>query len=247
MQVTWTSRVSECDGYGICGVFASCSSLSSSICTCLKEFEPKTIQEWNNNNRTGGCVRRTPLQCERVNNKTTSTKEDGLLKLQMVKVPDFAGGVAVAPDICRSLCLQNGSCVAYSHDAGIACISWTRNLLDIQQLESGGLDLYGRVAHVEPDRGRNKTIIIAIVVIIGTLVIVLCAYIIWRRTSNKSGGMSKGNNSDDMIGGLSEVRNYYYLILKSLRLPQTTSICPTNLDRVVLVPYIRENCKMVRK
>jgi len=150
VQVTWTSRVSECDGYGICGVFASCSSLSSPICTCLKDFEPKKIQEWNRNNWTGGCVRRTPLQCERVNNKTTGTKEDGFMKLQMVKVPDFAEGAAVAPDICRSLCLQNCSCVVYSRDAGIGCMSWTRNLIDIQQLESGGLDLYVRVSHAEP-------------------------------------------------------------------------------------------------
>ncbi|RHN45922.1 putative non-specific serine/threonine protein kinase [Medicago truncatula] len=67
-------------------------------------------------------------------------------------------------------------------------MSWTRNLIDIQ-LESGGLDLYVRVAHAEPDRGRNKTIIITIEVIVGTLVIVLCAYIMWRRTSKNSGNI----------------------------------------------------------
>jgi hypothetical protein len=54
VKVTWVNRESECDNYGICGIFASCSSLSSPICTCLKEFEPKTIQEWNRNNWTDG-------------------------------------------------------------------------------------------------------------------------------------------------------------------------------------------------
>jgi hypothetical protein len=89
------------------------------------------------------------LQCERVKNKNTSTKEDGYLKLQMVKVPDFAEGLAVTADICRSLCLENCSCLAYSHETVIGCMSWTANLLDIQQLEIGGLDLYVRVAYAE--------------------------------------------------------------------------------------------------
>jgi len=149
VHVTWTSRDSECDVYGICGAFAICSSLTSPICSCLKGFEPKNIREWKINNWSGGCVRKTPLHCERVNNKATSTKEDGILKLKTIKVPDFAEGLIVTPDICRSRCLKNCSCLAYSHDDGIGCMLWTGNLLDIQQLEKGGLDLYVRIAHEE--------------------------------------------------------------------------------------------------
>jgi hypothetical protein len=149
VQVTWTSQKSDCDVYGICGAFARCSSLSSPICSCLKGFEPRSIQEWNRNNWTGGCVRRTPLQCEKVINKTTTTKKDGFLKLHAVKVPDFAEAVAMTPDICRNLCLENCSCTAYSNDDGIGCMSWTGNLIDIEQLQLGGLDLYFRVAHAE--------------------------------------------------------------------------------------------------
>jgi hypothetical protein len=148
--VTWTSQKFECDRYGICGAFARCNSLNSPICICLRGFEPTSIHEWSGNNWTGGYARRTPLMCQKVNNKTTiSTKEDGFLKLKMVKVPDFAEGIAVTPDICRRLCLENCSCVAYSHDTGIGCMYWTGNLFDIEQLESGGLDLYFRVAHTE--------------------------------------------------------------------------------------------------
>lgn len=147
--VTWTSRDSQCDVYGICGTFARCNSLSSPICSCLIGFEPRNIQEWGRHNWTGGCVRRSPLQCERVINKATNRKEDGFLKLQMVKVPNFAEGLIVTLDICRSLCLENCSCLAYSHDAGIGCMSWTASLLDIQQLQIGGLDLYVRVTYAE--------------------------------------------------------------------------------------------------
>ena len=61
--------------------FAICNSLSTPICRCLKGFDPVNIHEWNRHNWTDGCVRMKPLQCE-----TTGTKEDGFLKLQMVKV-----------------------------------------------------------------------------------------------------------------------------------------------------------------
>ncbi|WJX76230.1 non-specific serine/threonine protein kinase [Trifolium repens] len=246
MQVTWTSQESECDVYGICGAFASCNSLSSPICSCLRGFQPRNLQEWNIHNWTGGCVRRTPLQCERVKNKNTSTKEDGYLKLQMVKVPDFAEGLAVTADICRSLCLENCSCLAYSHETVIGCMSWTANLLDIQQLEIGGLDLYVRVAYAELDQGRNKTIIIVSTVIVGTLIVVFFAYIIWRRTSNhpaklwlftksarkknnkafqrlNKGGSPEGYASDNVIGEMSQVKLQELLIFDFEKLATATN------------------------
>ncbi|RHN45909.1 putative protein kinase RLK-Pelle-DLSV family [Medicago truncatula] len=192
MKVTWKSQNTECDVYGLCGEFTSCNSLSSPVCSCLKGFEPRNTREWSRNNWTGGCVRRRPLQCERISNKTT-----GFFKLQMVKVPDFAEGLAVAPDKCKILCLENCSCVAYSHHDVIGCMSWTRNLLDIQQFQSGGLDLYIRLSYVEPN--LYKTIFIASTVIIATLIIVICAYITWRRSSNHP-----ANSSDNIIGEMSQ-------------------------------------------
>nr|KYP48855.1 Cysteine-rich receptor-like protein kinase 10 [Cajanus cajan] len=151
MQVKWTSHESDCDVYGICGAYAICNSLKSPICSCLRGFEPRNQEEWNRQNWTNGCARRAPLQCERDNNQSTSAerKEDGFLKLQMIKVPDFAEGSAVTPDRCRSQCLKNCSCVAYSHEDGIGCMSWTENLIDIQQFPSAGLDLYVRLAYTE--------------------------------------------------------------------------------------------------
>ncbi|KAK7395393.1 hypothetical protein VNO78_15950 [Psophocarpus tetragonolobus] len=175
--VKWRSRQSDCDNYGICGSFAICNPLRSPICSCLKGFEPSSKEEWNRQNWTGGCVRSKDLQCERVKDQNTSTytKEDGFLTLQMVKVPDFPEKSPVSPDICRSRCLENCSCTAYSHDNGIGCMSWTVNLLDIQQFSSGGLDLYVKVDHTELDKRTNKTIIITITVIIGTVIMVACA------------------------------------------------------------------------
>ncbi|PNY12297.1 G-type lectin S-receptor-like serine/threonine-kinase, partial [Trifolium pratense] len=221
-----TSNVheTECDIYGVCGTFASCNSQNSPICSCLKGFEPKNKEEWNRQNWTEGCVRRTPLQqCERERNQNTSAdkKADGFLKLQMVKVPDFADGssLTLSSDTCRNQCLENCSCVAYSYDADIGCMSWSGNLVDIQQFSNGGLYLYIRVAHTELDKERNITVIIIITVIAGTVLVLACAYIMWRRISNKHAR----NRSGSAIGELSQVKLQELLLLDLGKLATATN------------------------
>ena len=132
----------ECDVYGTCNAFGSCDSLSSPICSCLRGFKPKIIKEWNRGNWTGGCVRRTPLQCERMNNSIEEGKADEFLKLEMIKVPDFAECSNVNKEDCRKQCSENCSCVAYGYYTGIGCLSWSGNLIDLQQFSVGGSDIY---------------------------------------------------------------------------------------------------------
>ncbi|KAK7836934.1 g-type lectin s-receptor-like serine/threonine-protein kinase [Quercus suber] len=83
----------------------------------LKGFEPKNTEEWNRQNWTSGCVRRTPLQCGRVDTSGEAGKMDGFLKLNMMKVPDFVEWSAAQEDDCRQPCLQNCSCIAYAIDS----------------------------------------------------------------------------------------------------------------------------------
>uniref|UniRef100_A0A7N2LV46 Uncharacterized protein n=1 Tax=Quercus lobata TaxID=97700 RepID=A0A7N2LV46_QUELO len=116
-------------------------------------FEQRNTEEWNRGNWSSGCVRRTPLKCERVN--TTGgedNKADGFLKLKMMKVLDFADYSSVLEDECRQKCLENYSCIAYAYDTGTACLSWTRSLIDAQKFSSGGVDLYMRVAFSEHEK-----------------------------------------------------------------------------------------------
>ncbi|KAJ0081766.1 hypothetical protein Patl1_10945 [Pistacia atlantica] len=40
----------ECDVYGMCGAFGSCDPLKKPICSCLRGFEPKNVEEWNGGN-----------------------------------------------------------------------------------------------------------------------------------------------------------------------------------------------------
>ncbi|KHN24998.1 G-type lectin S-receptor-like serine/threonine-protein kinase [Glycine soja] len=81
------------------------------------------------------------------------------------------------------------SSIAYSYHADIGSMSWGGNLIDIQQFSNGGLDLYVLVAYTELDEKRNRTVIIAITVAIGTTLIVICAYILWRTISNHHGNI----------------------------------------------------------
>ncbi|KAK7848573.1 g-type lectin s-receptor-like serine/threonine-protein kinase [Quercus suber] len=89
-RIVWNAVNSECDHYGTCGAFGSCTSWTSPICSCLPGFEPKNTEEWNRGNWT-----------------------------------------------------------TYAYDIGTGCMSWTRNLIDIQKFSSGGVDLYIRVAYSE--------------------------------------------------------------------------------------------------
>ncbi|XP_030970922.1 G-type lectin S-receptor-like serine/threonine-protein kinase At1g11330 [Quercus lobata] len=46
-EVVGFTPTNECDVYGTCGAFGNYYALSSPICSCLKGFEPKIVEEWN--------------------------------------------------------------------------------------------------------------------------------------------------------------------------------------------------------
>ncbi|XVF25933.1 hypothetical protein REPUB_Repub13aG0256500 [Reevesia pubescens] len=161
----------DCDVYGKCGPFGRCDPQKPSICNCLKGFEPKIKEEWDKKNWTSGCVRSTPLRCEKVNNGSEVGKADGFLKLQMMKIPAFPKRSSAVEDKCRDQCLNNCSCLAYAYDAGIGCMSWSGNLIDIQKFSNGGIDLYIRVPSSELDKAKNISTVFIITVILGIIII----------------------------------------------------------------------------
>lgn len=143
-QVTWLAQNTECDFYGKCGPFGICNSQAKPICSCLRGFEPKYIKEWNRGNWSGGCVRRSPLNCDR-----SSGKRDGFLKLKMIKIPDFAEYASIEESDCERLCFQNCSCMAYAYNIGVGCMSWSVPLVDIQKFSGSGFPLFVRLAYSE--------------------------------------------------------------------------------------------------
>jgi hypothetical protein len=155
-KVKWgvlqSQPANECEHYNKCGDFGVCSVSDSPICTCMKGFDPRYPDQWSRGNWSGGCLRRTQLQCQRnVSNVTVGNDgEDGFFDLKCMKLPDFTDLTNLRfNESCEDKCLQNCSCVAYSQVNGIGCMIWNGDLIDIQHFAKGGNTLSIRLAHAD--------------------------------------------------------------------------------------------------
>ncbi|XP_055960599.1 G-type lectin S-receptor-like serine/threonine-protein kinase At4g27290 [Mercurialis annua] len=152
----------NCDTYDLCGAHGSCDISNTPVCSCLNKFVPKLKNNWNAADWTGGCVRSTPLDCE---------KGDGFTKYSNVKLPDmlnYSINSSLTMKECEVVCLKNCSCMAYASSdikTGSGCYFWFGDLIDIKQFnKDGGQDLYIRLASSELDvsaRRRKRVGIIA--------------------------------------------------------------------------------------
>lgn len=144
----WAEPTNECEIYGKCGNYGMCNDGDTPICSCLEGFEPGSSEEWSKGNWSGGCVRRTPLDCQL--NRTG----DGFLRVAGVKLPDRSNWASTVLNeaACETACLKNCSCKAYSFDSGIGCMTWVHDLIDIYQYPEGDNDLYVKLAGSELGR-----------------------------------------------------------------------------------------------
>ncbi|KAK9665497.1 hypothetical protein RND81_14G115500 [Saponaria officinalis] len=194
----------NCELYGTCGVFGSCDHVNSA-CNCLQGFQPKNPNEWKKGIWRSGCVRRTKLQCG-----IKGGNQDGFLKLEMIKVPDNIQTISVfSEDGCRSKCLNNCSCLAYSYHLNIGCMVWSKDLIDTQQISGGGVEFFLRLAVSELEGGKSHkwtVIIVLVVAAIGTTLLVIFIYLLWRKQrrrfatgqGTREEGLSRYNTEDNI-------------------------------------------------
>ncbi|XP_060194122.1 G-type lectin S-receptor-like serine/threonine-protein kinase At1g61490 isoform X2 [Lycium barbarum] len=160
-----------CDIYNTCGPSAVCSKNKLPICSCLRGFVPRSNDEWSKGNWTGGCARRTKLLCQPKGNSTSSgvAQQDAFLKFSGLKLPDLAAIFHLdSASECERLCLKNCSCTAYAYVAGIRCMVWSGDLLDMQDYSYSGEDLFLRLAYSELGmRKRKRALIICSAVFSG--------------------------------------------------------------------------------
>ncbi|XP_042028332.1 G-type lectin S-receptor-like serine/threonine-protein kinase SD1-13 [Salvia splendens] len=171
----------ECDFYGKCGVFGSCNALELPICSCLRGFEPVNEEEWGRGNWTNGCRRKNQLQCG----------EDGFERMRHMKVPDFPMPLpSRIQDECRTTCLGNCSCIAYAYDGNIGCMFWSDTLIDTQEFDGVGVDLYVRLSASEFDSHKERKLYIIIGVAVGFFCMSIVMFIAWwlivKRKGNKA-------------------------------------------------------------
>ncbi|XP_068667801.1 G-type lectin S-receptor-like serine/threonine-protein kinase At2g19130 [Aristolochia californica] len=138
----WSQPRAQCDVLSLCGPFGICNADGLPPCGCAQGFEPTSPNDWNLSDWSGGCARKSLLNCD---------DKDGFSLLTAMGPP--ANGqlvLAVSREECEFACRSDCSCTAFSFSNG--CSVWKGDLLNLQNLSEGGpgaIDLSLRLA--EPD------------------------------------------------------------------------------------------------
>ncbi|GLJ32754.1 hypothetical protein SUGI_0659390 [Cryptomeria japonica] len=92
----------------------------------LYSIDPQDERAWKAQAWSGGCKRRTSLDC-------SETSTDGFMKVSGNSLPADAVAVAwsASEQDCRSGCLSNCSCTAYAYD-GTLCNHWLDELVNVE-------------------------------------------------------------------------------------------------------------------
>uniref|UniRef100_A0A2N9GAZ3 Receptor-like serine/threonine-protein kinase n=1 Tax=Fagus sylvatica TaxID=28930 RepID=A0A2N9GAZ3_FAGSY len=210
---TWSLYASvprdNCDTYNLCGAYGNCIISESPVCQCLKGFQPKSQQTWNPTDWSQGCERRTQLSCQ-------DKEKDGFFKFVGLKLPDTTNSWVnknMSLKECRTECLNNCSCMAYSNsdirEGGSGCAIWYGDLIDIRQFSAAGQDLYVRMPASEietKDEHKTKVIVIVVVAVVTAIVsgMLLIAYLMYKRRTKFRENMENNVIIDQSIGGHKE-------------------------------------------
>ncbi|KAK3031153.1 hypothetical protein RJ639_035176, partial [Escallonia herrerae] len=220
---TWNYRTQEwvvylnvpadnCDHYALCHAYGSCSIGNSPVCGCLDKFVPKFQKDWDRADWSSGCVRKTPLDCE---------KGDGFFKYSGVKLPDTRNSwfnESMTLDECHKVCLDNCTCMAFANldvrAGGSGCLLWFGDLVDIRQLVENGQDIYIRMAfselstHDESNRKKGEKIKIILPLLAGMLLVGLSLTLyVWKRKKKQKKQQQELLNREGRTGHSSE--QYY--------------------------------------
>ncbi|RCV29497.1 hypothetical protein SETIT_6G018200v2 [Setaria italica] len=194
-QAIFTAPKSQCDVYASCGPFTVCNDVPFPSCTCMKGYSIQSPQDWELDDRTGGCARNTPLSCE--GNTSAAGMADKFYPMSSVQLPADAQNVGTATSAgeCSLACLGSCSCTAYSYDQG-GCSIWHDKLLNVRQQGNSVLLLRLAAKELQSSKGSNRMgVIIGAAVGASTATLVLIfLLIIWMRKGGRYG--------DDVQGGM---------------------------------------------
>jgi len=193
----WYYPTDPCDNYAKCGPFGYCDTAQQTTqCSCLPGFQPRSPQQWNLRDGTGGCVRTTNLSCG------GNGSSDGFWVVSRMKLPEATNATVYADmtlERCRQVCLGNCSCRAYAAanvSGGVSrgCVIWAVDLLDMRQYTTFVEDVHIRLARSEIDalnaaaaaangRGRpSKRVVTAVVATVaGVLLLLAVGCCVWRK------------------------------------------------------------------
>ncbi|KAF0917172.1 hypothetical protein E2562_016968 [Oryza meyeriana var. granulata] len=207
----WYYPTDPCDGYAKCGAFGYCDTGTSTLCSCLPGFQPRSPQQWSLRDSSGGCVATANLTCG---------AGDGFWPVSRMKLPVATNATVYAGmtlDQCRQVCLGSCSCRAYAAanvSGGVSrgCVIWAVDLLDMRQYSGIVQDVYIRLAQSEIDalnaaansQHPSKTVVIAVVVATISCVLLLgaagCCWF-WRNRARRRNetAAAAGGGGDDVL------------------------------------------------
>ncbi|XP_038693170.1 G-type lectin S-receptor-like serine/threonine-protein kinase At2g19130 [Tripterygium wilfordii] len=152
----WSQPRTQCEVYSFCGAFGSCNDNSQVPCTCLTGFEPKSQADWDLLDYSGGCKRKTSLQCG--NTSLPNGQSDKFAVTPNVNLNQDSQKKDVgSSEECKSTCLSDCSCTAYAYDSN-GCSIWIGDL-SVTQLagtSSNGMTVNIRLAASEFNSSSNN-------------------------------------------------------------------------------------------
>ncbi|KAG4390254.1 hypothetical protein GLYMA_06G258500v4 [Glycine max] len=194
-------------GYNQCGSFGFCTEKdNSSVCGCLRGFEPKSPQNRGAKNSTHqGCVQSSKSWMCREKNI------DGFVKMSNMKVADTNTSWmnrSMTIEECKEKCWENCSCTAYANSditesgSGFSgCILWFSDLLDLRQFPDGGQDLYVRVdiSQIDKDaKDGSKIAVVVVASIVPSIIAILVFTFFYRRMIIKTKGKINESEEEDL-------------------------------------------------
>ncbi|VAH00420.1 unnamed protein product [Triticum turgidum subsp. durum] len=190
-QTIYASPNNPCIPPATCGPYTVCNGNAQLSCDCMKSFSQQSPQDWEFEDRTGGCIRDTPLHCTSDRNITSST--DMFHPIAQVTLPYNPQSIVVASTQikCEEACLSSCSCTAYSYKNNI-CYVWNGELLSVNL--NNGIDitsedvLYLRLSAKDflPSLRKNKikpnvgVVTVTSIVGFGLLMLLLLLLLNWR-------------------------------------------------------------------
>ncbi|RCV33105.1 hypothetical protein SETIT_7G056100v2 [Setaria italica] len=202
----YVQPVDPCRPYATCGPFTVCTGSSPSPCECMESFSLASPGDWELGDRTGGCSRNTPLDCNA--NRSDSASTDVFHPIASVTLPyGPKDAVAATRSECEWACRSNCSCTAYSFQ-GSKCSVWHGELFSVNKndgIEISSQDtLYIRLAAGDFPRGTRRRpvagVVIAASVIGFGLIMLMMLLVISRNRLNWCGASSSHVTGEGRVG-----------------------------------------------
>uniref|UniRef100_A0ACD5ZG27 Uncharacterized protein n=1 Tax=Avena sativa TaxID=4498 RepID=A0ACD5ZG27_AVESA len=169
----------------------------------MESFSLKSPHDWEFEDRTGGCIRDTPLHCTGDGNSISSTDMfHPIAKVQLPISPQSID-VATTQSKCEEACLNSCSCTAYSY-SNSKCSVWHGELFSVNLNDGVAVtsedDLYLRLSakdlsNLRKNRRKANTgfVIAARTVGFELIMMLILVSVIWRKKFKCCGSPSYGN------------------------------------------------------